>query len=335
MKNRGKRAAALAVLLALCAQLCACGTTQPEKTSKTAFVLDTSCTVTIYGGDAAENETLLTGCFDLCTKYEDLLSTTRETSDIYKLNRRETTTVSAETAALLQKGLDYGALTDGAFDITIQPLSSLWNFDAATHVVPAAADIAAAAAKVNYKNVTVSGTSVSFADDTTQLDLGGIAKGYIADRVAAYLRENGVSHAIVNLGGNALCVGGKTDTEDFAVGIEKPFDSASVIASVQARDLSVVTSGVYERYFYQDGKLYHHLLDPKTGYPFDNGLLSVSIIGPNSCDCDALSTSCFALGLDGGLALIAKQTGYYAIFVTDDYQLHFSDGAKTALKIQY
>ena len=335
MKNRGTRACAIVMLLALCAQMCACGNASTEKTSKTAFVLDTSCTVTIYGSDAAENEKLLTGCFDLCTEYENLLSTTIETSDIYKLNHRETNTVSSETAALIQKGLDYGARTDGAFDITIEPLSSLWNFDATTHVVPAAADIAAAAAKVNYKNVTVSGTSVTFADDTTQIDLGGIAKGYIADQVAAYLRKNGCAHAIVNLGGNALCVGGKTDTEDFTVGIEKPFDSTAVIASVQARDLSVVTSGVYERYFYQDGKLYHHILNPKTGYPYDNGLLSVTIIGANSCDCDALSTSCFALGLDGGLQLIAKQKEYYAVFVTDDYQLHFSDGAETALHFQY
>lgn len=334
MKRYGKRICALALLAGLLLQLCACGSAAPETTSKTLFVLDTSCTITLYGGDAAENETVLAGAFDLCTKYENLLSTTLETSDIYKLNHRQTSTVSAETAALLQKGLDYGAKTDGAFDITIEPLTALWNFDSETHAVPADADIAAARAKVNYKNVTVSGTTVTFADETTQLDLGGIAKGYIADEVAAYLREKGVAHALVNLGGNVLCVGGKSDTEDFTVGIEKPFDTTS-IAAVKGRDLSVVTSGVYQRYYYVGDRLYHHILDPRTGYPYDNGLLSVTIIGPNSCECDALSTSCFALGLDGGLSLIAATDGYYAVFVTSDYKLHFSEGAETALALQY
>lgn len=334
MKLWKKRFAALGLLTALLLQLCACGSGAQTQTSKTLFVLDTSCTITLYGGAETENETLLAGAFDLCTKYENLLSTTLETSDIYKLNHRETSTVSAETAALIQKGLDYGAKTDGAFDITIEPLTTLWNFDSETHVVPADADIAAARARVNYKNVTVSGTTVTFADETTQLDLGGIAKGYIADEVAAYLRDNGAVHALVNLGGNVLCVGGKTDTEDFTVGIEKPFETTS-IAAVQAKDLSVVTSGVYQRYYYVGDRLYHHILDPNTGYPYNNGLLSVSIIGPDSCECDALSTSCFALGLDGGLALINGVDGYYAVFITSDYQIHFSEGAETALKFQY
>jgi thiamine biosynthesis lipoprotein len=333
VKHYGKHAVRFMLILALLLQLGACGSTGTvEKTNKTAFVLDTSCTITIYGGSRADNEKLLEGCFALCEEYENLLSTTRETSDIYKLNHRQTDSVSEETAALLQKGLDYGARTGGAFDITIEPLSSLWNFDAASPSVPPADDISKAARAVNYKNVRVSGTSVSFADEDTQIDLGGIAKGYIADRIAAYLRQAGCAHALINLGGNVLCVGGKPDGTPFTVGIEKPFEGSS-IASVQIRDLSVVTSGVYERCFYENGRLYHHILDPKTGYPFDNGLLSVTVIGPSSCDCDALSTSCFALSLDAGLDLVAANQGYYAIFVTNDYQLHFSDGAETLVNV--
>ena len=327
MANWKKRGCALALLSAILLQLCACGSSAAATTSKTTFVLDTYCTITIYGGDDAANQTLLTGAFDLCTKYENLLSATLASSDIYKLNHRETSAVSAETAALIQKGLDYGAKTDGAFDITIEPLSSLWNFDASTHVVPAAADIDAARAKVNYKNVTVSGTTVTFTDDTTQIDLGGIAKGYIADQVAAYLRKNGVAHAIVNLGGNALCVGGKTDSTDFSVGIERPFGTDS-IAAVQVRDLSVVTSGVYERYFYQDGKLYHHILDPKTGYPAATDLKSASIMTKKSVLGDAYSTILFLLGHDRAMELIESDERFEGgVLVDMDDRATKSDGS--------
>lgn len=335
MKIICKRFFALALLSILLLQLCACGGSgTAEKTSKTAFVLDTSATITIYGGTEAENEKLLTGCFDLCKKYEALFSTTVEESDIYKLNHRETNTVSDETAALLTKGLYYGALSGGKFDITIEPLSALWNFDAESPKVPDEVAIRKAVAAVGYKNLSVSGNTVTFASDQTQIDLGGIAKGYIADRAAEYLRENGVKHAIVNLGGNVLCIGGKSDREGFTVGIQRPFGADS-IATVKAKDLSVVTSGVYERYFYEGGKLYQHILDPRTGYPYDNNLLSVTIIGKNSCDCDALSTVCFALGLENALTLMEKMDGYYAVFVTNDYKLHFSNDAEAALDFQY
>ncbi len=335
MKAIRKRIFAFALLSVLLLQLCACGGSgTAEKTSKTDFVLDTSATITVYGGNEAENETLLTACFNLCKKYEALFSTTMETSDIYKLNHRETNIVSDETAALLTRGLYYGTCSDGKFDITIEPLAALWNFDAESPKVPDKAAIQKAAAAVGYKNLSVSGNTVTFASDQTQIDLGGIAKGYIADRVADYLRESGVKRAIVNLGGNVLCIGGKTDTEGFTVGIQRPFGADS-IATVKAKDLSVVTSGVYERCFYEGGKRYHHILDPSTGYPYNNNLLSVTIIGKNSCDCDALSTVCFALGLGKGLKLMEKMNNYYAVFVTEDYKVHFSNGAETALSFQY
>lgn len=332
MRKQGKRCCAVVLLAALLLQMSACGE-RSSKTSQTDFVLDTVCTVTIYGGRRAENKKLLDACFALCGNYEELLSTTRRESEIYKLNHRETARVSEETASLLQKGLDYGALSGGGFDITIEPLSTLWNFDAAEPKVPAASDISRAAAAVDYRKIVLSGNTVRFARPDTQIDLGGIAKGYIADQLAAYLRKNGCEHALIDLGGNVLCVGGKTDGTDFAVGIQKPF-SDEAITTVRVKDLSVVTSGVYERCFSENGRLYHHILNPKTGYPVENGLLSVTIVGPNSCDCDALSTACFALGLEGGLALLKKQSGYYGIFITDDYTLHFSEGAQAALKVR-
>lgn len=308
-----------------------CSATNNTKISESDFVLNTVATITIYGNS---DEKIIDECFDLCRHYETLFSRTDKNSEIYKLNSREISEVSDETAELISKGLHYGELSGGRFDIAIEPLSALWNFTADTPSVPSAEAIAKAQSHVDYRAVSLSGNTVSFSNDYTRLDLGAIAKGYIADKVKELLVSRGVTRAIINLGGNVLCIGGKTDTNGFEIGIQYPFNDGS-IASVNASDLSVVTSGTYERYFEEDGKFYHHILDPDTGYPVDNNLLSVSIIGESSCTCDALSTTCFALGKEAGTALIESMDGYYAIFITDDYKLYFTKGAEEALDIKY
>ncbi len=318
------------VLVLLFTNFSACASSETGKITKNDFVLNTVATITLYDSN---DETLINECFDLCRYYESLFSRTDENSEIYKLNHRETSEVSDETAELVNEGLYYSELSDGAFDITIAPLASLWNFASESPSVPSAEDIESAHEKVDYTSVTVSGNTVTFSNDYAAIDLGAIAKGYIADKVKELLVSHGIKKAIINLGGNVMCIGGKTATEGFKIGIQYPFKEGS-IASVTVSDLSVVTSGIYERYFECDGTLYHHILNPKTGYPYDNGLLSVTIIGENSGVCDALSTSCFALGKDAGTALIEGLDGYYAIFITDDYKLWYTSGAKTALNVE-
>lgn len=308
----------------------ACASSETGKITKSDFVLNTVATITLYDNN---DEKLIDESFDLCRHYESLFSRTDENSEIYKLNHREISEVSDETSELISEGLYYSKLSDGAFDITIEPLSSLWNFSSDSPSVPSTQDIETAQKKIDYTAVTVSGNTVTFSNDYTRIDLGAIAKGWIADRVKDLLVSRGVKRAIINLGGNVLCIGGKTATEGFKIGIQYPFKEGS-IASVTVSDLSVVTSGIYERDFEQDGKLYHHILNPKTGYPYDNGLLSVTIIGANSGICDALSTTCFALGRDAGTALIEGMDGYYAIFITDDYRLWYSGRAENALHIK-
>lgn len=307
-----------------------CGASQSTKISKSDFVLNTVATITLYG---EADESLIDECFDLCRYYEAMLSRTDENSEIYKLNTRQISEVSDETAELIAKSLEYGAISNGKFDITIEPLSALWNFTSDTPSVPSAEEISEAQSKVDYTAVSVSGNTVTFANDYARLDLGAIAKGYIADKVKELLVSRGVKRALINLGGNVLCIGGKTDASGFTIGIQYPFGEGS-IASVSISDLSVVTSGTYERYFEENGTLYHHILNPETGYPVDNKLLSVTIIGANSCDCDALSTTCFVLGKEAGTKLIESMDGYYAIFITDDYQLYFTEGAQATLNIQ-
>ena len=163
----------------------------------------------------------------------------------------------------------------------------------------------------------------------TQIDPGAIAKGYIADLLKEFLQENGVESAIIDLGGNVLCISGRPDGTPFRIGVRRPFSDASdsmVILEVDGR--SVVTSGVYERYFEEDGVLYHHLLDPETGYPCDSGLLSVTILSDSSAEGDALSTACFVLGLEKGMEL-AVSAGVEAIFIDENYELHFTPGFST------
>ncbi len=301
--------------------------------SKNAFKLNTIVTITIYD---SRDESLLDGALAVCDEYEQLYSRTLETSELYKLNNgllenvnnnKSSWYVSDKLADILDKGLYYSKLTGGAFDITVEPVTSLWDFPAENPVVPAPAVIKEAVTRVGYKNLSLEGNTVTFKKDQMGIDLGAIAKGYIADRIKEYLVEQGVKSAMINLGGNVLCVGGKPAGDAFKVGIQKPFaDRNEVAAIMEIKDLSVVSSGVYERYFIKDNTLYHHILDPSTGYSYDNGIISTTIISKKSVDGDGLSTSCFALGLEEGMELINSLEDTNAVFITEDYVLHYSEG---------
>lgn len=303
-----------------------------EPVSTTAIKLNTAVTVTIY--DSQDRE-LLTECMNLCDKYEKIFSRTASDSELYQLNHRELTPVagtedtfqvSDPLAELIKKGLYYSELSEGAFDIAIEPLTSLWDFTAEDPQVPEDRLIQEALTKCDYHNVSVSDNNeVILKTEDTAIELGAIAKGYIADRLKDYLISQGVKSAIINLGGNVLCIGGKPDDSSFKIGIQKPFaDRSETIAVMDIKDKSVVSSGVYERCFEQDGTLYHHLLNPRTGYPYDNGLIAVTIISDESVDGDALSTTCFALGLEDGMKLAESLDNVQAFFVTSDYEIHYT-----------
>ena len=311
----------LPCLLLLCLLLPGCG--QKEPLVREAFLLDTFVSVTLYdGGEAAAQ-----GALDLCHSYEEVFSRTDPNSELYRLNHREITQVSNDLAEIIALGLDYAARTGGAFDITTGSITSLWDFSAETPQIPDPAAVSEGLTHVGWEKVDLSGNTVTFSDPGTMIDLGGIAKGYIADTMVNYLRQEGVTSAIIDLGGNLYCLGTKPGGDPFQVGIQYPYeDRQTVIGSLPASNLSVVTSGVYERCFTVDEKLYHHILDTSTGYPVENDLLSVTIVSDTSVDGDALSTACFALGLEEGIALIEDTEGVEAVFVTDDFAVHVTAG---------
>lgn len=298
--------------------------------TKSTFLLDTIISISIYD---TTDESIIEEAFDLIRHYEGIYSRTLESSELFKLNARKlpfingTYTVSDELADVLKEAYYYSSLTDGAFDLTIEPISSLWDFTSDTPVVPDRKTIAKKLPYVNYKNVHIKGNQVSFDSEEMGIDLGAIAKGYIADRVKEFLLKKGVKSAMINLGGNVLCVGEKPDGTAFNIGIQKPFGGSNeTVAVVEIKDWSVVSSGVYERCFTVDGTFYHHILDAKTGYPTDNDLIGVTIISKESVVGDGLSTSVFTLGLKKGMELIDSLEDVYAVFITDDNKLHYSNG---------
>lgn len=283
---------------------------------RTGIYLDTVVTLSLYD---TQDPAILDTCFEKIADWENLFSRTREGSDVSRINQAagQPVTVDAETARLLAIGLEYGKKTGGALDITIAPASSLWNFQEESPAVPDGQKLQQAASHVDWQTVRLDGQTVQLIDPQAQIDLGAIAKGYIADGLAAYLREQGIGRALLDLGGNIYALGDKNG-QPWTVGIRDPLDGDGLAATVPVRDGSVVTSGIYERGFERDGVRYHHLLDPHTGWPVQNGLASVTILSASSVVGDALSTACFVLGEVDGLALIEKTEGAEALFIRTD-----------------
>lgn len=320
-----KKLSLLLIASLIAASLPACSSPpKNEQLTVTGIYFDTIVKIDTWGAPSSTLER----CKELCESYENLFSSTIETSEISKINAAagNPVTVSDETIELIEKGLYYSELSGGKFDITIALLSDLWTFKENTEgTLPSDAALEEAKNHVNYQNVQIEGNTVTLTDPEAKLNLGGIAKGYIADRLKDYLLKEGVEHALINLGGNVLTIGGRYDGAPFEIGIQKPFDDQGrAITSVKVKNCSIVSSGVYERYFEKDGKIYHHILDPATGYPVENELLQVTILSESSVDGDALSTCCFALGLEEGSKLIDSLEDVEAIFVTEDYEIHYA-----------
>lgn len=302
-----------------------------QEYSKSGTYFDTIITLTVYN---QKDSQVLDGCFELADHYEQLLSRTISDSDISKINNADGNwvTVNQDTIEVLEAGLKYCEISDGKFDITIGKLSDLWDFDNNNGTIPDNTDIQEAVSHVNYRNVKINGTQAALTDPDAEIDLGGIAKGFIADKMKEYMKEHGVTSGMINLGGNVLVLGNKTDGSDYQIGISKPFAPRNEpLAAVSIQDQTVVSSGVYERYFKKDGKLYHHILDSTTGYPINNGLYEVTIICDKSTDGDGLSTTCFALGLQDGMKLIESLDNTEAVFVTSDMKIYKSSGIGTKI----
>lgn len=288
--------------------------------------MDTLMHVKIWGSDAAADAVQ-----QEVYRLEKLLSVTENSSDVALLNCGGYKHIADETNELLHSALAISARTDGAFDPTVYPLVRLWGFTESTQRVPSQDELQAALSHIGIENVDAQD---GFAElkNGAQLDFGGIAKGYAAERCSSILQASGVEAALLALGGNVQTVGSKPDGTPWAIGIADPAQPEQSLATLRfTGPLALVTSGGYQRYFEKDGVRYHHILDPKTGMPAQSGLASVTVLAQSGTLADALSTALFVMGLDEATKFWRASDDFEAVFITDDGEIYATAGAAELL----
>lgn len=294
--------------------------------SKEVFAMDTYMTVTAYGNQA---QTAVDEAAAEIERLDALLSTGSETSEISKLNQSGSATLSEDAGYLVKRALELNKETDGVFDIAIYPVMEEWGFPTQNYQVPDDATLQSLLQLCDVSQISYDEDSrdISFGQEGMKIDLGGIAKGYTSSRIMEIYKENGISNGLVNLGGNVQALGTKTDGSKWRVAVQSPDNSDDYLGVLSIADKAVITSGGYERYFEQDGKTYHHIIDPRTGYPADNGLTSVTIISDDGTLADGLSTSLFIMGKDKAIEFWkAHSDEFDTILLTDDGKLYITEG---------
>lgn len=297
------------------------------KISKSDFMIDTYITITLYG---TEDETILDMLFTRIKELENILSVHVETSDLYKIKENAGTyytKVSGETMEVIEKAIYYSKISDGLFDVTSGPLIELFHEAMTNEKIPSQKRISNSLKFIDYKKIIIDKErkEIMLEDDKMSIDLGAIAKGYIGDKITNEIKKIGIESAIINLGGNVILIGSKPDGEDFDIGIQEPDEATgNPLGVISASDMSIVTSGDYERFFIQDGVRYHHILNPFTGFPSNNNLRAVSVVSKKSFDGDALSTTLFLLGLEKGLEMVNDIDDVDAIFITKEKEIYLS-----------
>ena len=287
------------------------GCTPNYNNSSTRILMDTVVNI-----EADAEQSVINEAMAICEMQEKLFSRTLEGSEVSRLNNSETFAVSQKTREIIETSLVYSEKTNGAFDITIGAVSSLWDFSGG--VVANQDEIKKNLPLVDYKKIEINEDKVNL--NGAKIDLGGCAKGYATDEIRDFLRAKDVKNAVINLGGNLYILGDKQD-----IGIRNPFGEGS-IATLRVGDAAVVTAGTYERCFTENGKTYHHILNTKTGEPIETDLVSVTVISEDATDADILSTSLICMGLRDGLNFIEKTEGIEALFITTDGEIHISSG---------
>lgn len=316
----------LACVLALSLSACAGSRSAEPTATKTNILMDTVVTITFYDDT---DPAVLELAFEEVARLENLLSASVEGSDIDRLNRaagREWVTIAPETEEVLRLAGEFSALSEGAFDVTAGPLIDLWDINGGGHY-PDREELDHALALVGWEDLLVEEGKAFLAREGMEVNLGAIAKGYIADRVKLLLLDQGVEHATLDLGRNVLLIGEKADGVNFNIGVNDPnTPEQALVGALSVADKSLVTSGINERYFVHQGTTYHHILDPFTGFPSENEIASVTILSDSSAHGDALSTTCFLLGEERGLALVESLEGIEALYIRRDGTMTMTDG---------
>ncbi len=287
-----------------------------EKVSRTVMVMDTVATVECYGDNAKE---ACDKAISEIQRLELLFSPWIETSEIYKINKNahlSPVKTDGEVFSVLERCIEVSKITDGAFDITLKPLKDVWNMKSESPTVPSQELIDGALVMCGYENLVLKDGCVSFKKEGMALDLGGAVKGYAADKAAEVIKNAGVKNALIDIGGNVYTLGKSPKGREWKIGLQHPGkDRGEYFKTIELSDKTCVTSGSYERYFEENGKVYHHIMDRKTGYSADSGLISVSVTGKSSFEADMASTAAFVMGKEEFLKVKDKLLIDNVVFV--------------------
>lgn len=307
---------------------------------RAAFTMGSLMEITAYGDDDKRVDNAISKAFSEVKRLDNLMSNYKQDSELSRINREAVkgpTSCDPELIYVIEQSLLYSQITGGAFDITVYPIVNIWGFFGNPNGdiigdIPAEKGLKGLLSAVSYKNIIIEDKdsnghgnrgikTIFFKNPLTQIDLGGIGKGYAVDRVSDILKKEGISSALINFAGNIYAFGSPPRRDEWIVGVRDPKDSQNVIATFKIKDKGVATSGNYERFFVKDGKQYSHIIDPRTGRPVE-GVLSVTIMADNAITADALSTGVFVLGPDDGLKLIERLDNVEGIIISEDKDSH-------------
>ena len=296
-----------------------------DEAERSIFAMDTVMSIHVFGEGKdeavdASAEAAADAAVEEIQRLEDLLSATQEDSEIGVLNRKKTVKASEDTLTLIRRALEIGRETDARFNIAVYPLIKAWGFPDRDYRIPSGEELdeLLPAADLFFIQIDENSGTIVLTDDRTEIDLGGIAKGYTSACLMELFRDKGIEHAIVSLGGNVQVLGTKPDGDPWRIGIEDPLKQGDLLGILETADCAVVTSGGYERYFEEDGKKYHHILNPADGYPADSGLVSATVISPDGTLADALSTALFVMGKESAITFWQKHAGEFDFILLDD-----------------
>ena len=303
----------------------------PAPYDKEVFALDTFINLRLYSENAEEQAKLAE---DRITELEDILSVTNEGSDVSKLNSSsgKNVQVNDDTYNVIITAENVSKLTDGALDISVYPIVKLWGFTTDKFEVPSQSDIDSELKRVDYRKINIDESNHSVQlDENMQIDLGAVAKGYISEDIKNLLKEKGVESAVLSFGGNIQTIGTKNG-DPWKVGVKYPFTEDS-FAILSVEETAVVTSATDQRYFEENGKMYHHIIDPKSGYPVDNGTFSTTVVCESGAKADALSTSMFVMGIDGASKLYKNSDDFEFVILEENGTVYVTEGLKDKFKL--
>lgn len=298
--------------------------------SRELYAMDTVMTLEAYGANA---EAALDAAEDEITRLDALWSISSADGEIAQLNANKQITASEDTLTLLSRAKEISTATDGLFSTTIAPLMEAWGFTSGNYRVPDDAELSSLLAYVDDTQITIDGNTVTLPANV-EVDLGGIAKGFTSARVMEIFRDNGVESGILSLGGNVQALGTKPDGSLWRVGLQDPVDTSALFATLEVADKAVITSGAYQRNFEQDGIVYHHIIDPRTGYPAESGLSSVTIVSDDGTLADGLSTSLFIMGKEAAVEFWQTHSDEFdMVLMSDDGTVTVSEGIADSLTL--